>query len=90
MYSTANDPETANDPKMDLKWYFTQLIPKVDRKWMPEKLRNRIDFMGLIMKRNFFLSASEEKGKEDATSLLSTEEYKAGHPLRNFDFSLKC
>ena len=36
------------------------------------------------------LSASEEKGKEDATSLLSTEEYKAGHPLRNFDFSLKC
>ena len=77
MYSTANDPETANDPKMDLKWYFTQLIPKVDRKWMPEKLRNRIDFMGLIMKK-------------DATSLLSTEEYKAGHPLRNFDFSLKC
>ena len=54
MYSTANDPETANDPKMDLKWYFTQLIPKVDRKWMREKLRNRIDFMGLIMKKELF------------------------------------
>ena len=54
MYSTANDPETANDPKMDLKWYFTQVIPKVDRKWIREKLRNGMDFMGLIMKKDLF------------------------------------
>ena len=28
MYSAANDPETANDPRL-------QLIPKLDRKWSP-------------------------------------------------------
>ena len=54
MYSTTNDPETANDPKMDLKWYFNQVIPKVDRKWIREKLRNGMDFMGLIMKKEHF------------------------------------
>ena len=58
---------TANDPR-------PQVIPKVDRKWSRENLRNGMDFMGLItkmdwlLKRNLFLSPSKEKGKEDATS----------------------
>ena len=66
---------TANDPR-------PQVIPKVDRKWCREKLRNGMDCMGLItkrtdykIKRNLFLSPSKEKGKEDATSRVNL--YKA-------------
>ena len=33
---TANDPETANDPR-------PQVIPKVDRKWSRKKNRNDLD-----------------------------------------------
>ena len=57
------------------------MIPKVDRKWSREKLRNGMDFMGLITKegslwkRNLFLLSSKEKGKEDATSQVNS--YKA-------------
>ena len=36
LYSTANDPETANDPR-------PQVIPKVDRKWFRKKNRNELD-----------------------------------------------
>ena len=87
MYSTANDPQpkmflrpqmiprwTANDPR-------PQVIPKVDRKWFRENVRNGMDFMGLITKkdwlhkRNLFLSPSKEKGKEDATTQVNS--YKA-------------
>ena len=38
MYSTANDPETANDPQNG-----PQVIPKVDRKWSRKKNRNDLD-----------------------------------------------
>ena len=75
LYRTANDPGTANDPQ---KWTPNdprpQVTPKVDSKWSREKLRNVMDFMGLITKkdwlwkRNLFLSPSKEKGKEDAIS----------------------
>ena len=34
---TANDPETANDPR-------PQVIPKVDRKWSRKKSRNDLDW----------------------------------------------
>ena len=44
---TANDPETANDPR-------PQVIPKVDRKWSRENLRNGMDFMELIIKKEPF------------------------------------
>ena len=39
---TAND--TQNGP---------QVIPKVDRKWSRENLRNGMDFMGLITKKDW-------------------------------------
>ena len=37
---------TANDPR-------PQVIPKVDRKWSRENLRNGMDFMGLITKKDW-------------------------------------
>ena len=37
---------TANDPR-------PQVIPKVDRKWSHENLRNKMDFMGLITKKDW-------------------------------------
>ena len=43
LYSTANDPEAANDPQ-------PQVIPKVDRKRSRKNLRHGMDFMGLITK----------------------------------------
>ena len=45
---TANDPETANDPQNG-----PQMIPNVDRKWSRENLRNGMDFMGLITKKDW-------------------------------------
>ena len=45
---TANDPETANDPQNG-----PQVIPKVDRKWSRENLRNGMDFKGLITKKDW-------------------------------------
>ena len=39
---TANDPQ--NGP---------QMIPNVDRKWSRENLRNGMDFMGLITKKDW-------------------------------------
>ena len=71
---TTNDPETANDPQNG-----PQMI--LDRKWSRKNLRNGMDFMGLItkkdwlQKRNLFLSPFKEKGKEDATSQVNL--YKA-------------
>ena len=44
MYSTANDPQP-------------QVIPKVDRKWSRENLRNGMDFMGPITKKEPFSHA---------------------------------
>ena len=81
MYSTVQYRKwspTANDPQTDPR---PQVIPKVDRKWSRENLRNGMDFMGLITKkdwlwkRNLFLSPFKEKGKEDATSQVNL--YKA-------------
>ena len=43
---TANDPETANDPQNG-----PQMI--LDRKWSRENLRNGMDFMGLITKKDW-------------------------------------
>ena len=42
-------------PKMDRKWSSTasHRIPKVDRKWSRENLRNGMDFMGLITKKDW-------------------------------------
>ena len=37
---------TANDPR-------PQVIPKVDRKWSRENLRNGMDFVGLITKKDW-------------------------------------
>ena len=53
---TANDPETANDPQNgpQINDPRPQVIPKVDRKWSRENLRNGMDFMGLILKKNPF------------------------------------
>ena len=45
---------TANDPR-------PQVISKVDRKWSRENLRNGMDFMGLIIKKNPFSLAFERK-----------------------------
>ena len=65
---------TANDPR-------PQVIPKVDRKWSREKLREWIgsygtDYKkGLIIKRNLFLLPSREKGMEDGRSQVNL--YKA-------------
>ena len=38
LYSTANDPETVNDPQNG-----PQVIFKVDRKWSRKKHRNDLD-----------------------------------------------
>ena len=37
---------TANDPR-------AQVIPKVDRKWFRENLKNGMDFIGLIAKKDW-------------------------------------
>ena len=64
----------------------TQMIPKTDRKpqgrpqMIPGKIEewNGMDFMGpdykkrLMIKKNLFLSPSKEKGKEDATSQVNS------------------
>ena len=74
LYSSVNDPETANDPR-------SQVIPTVDHKLSREKLREWIgsygtDYKkGLIIKRNLFLLPSREKGMEDARSQVNL--YKA-------------
>ena len=65
---------TANDPR-------PQVIPKVDRKWSRENLRNGMDLWDWLQKRtdykkrNLFLLPFKEKGKEDATSQVNS--YKA-------------
>ena len=43
LYSTANDPETANDPHWTANDPRPQVIPKVDRKWSRKKNRNSLD-----------------------------------------------
>ena len=43
-----NHPETANDLQNG-----PQVILKVDRKWSRENLRNGMDFMGLITKKDW-------------------------------------
>ena len=82
LYSTANDPETANDPQNG-----PQMI--LDRKWSPKLTANDpVKTWGMewilwdwlqkktdYKKRNLILAPSKEKGKEDATSQVNL--YKA-------------
>ena len=59
LYRTANDRETANDPR-------PQLIPKVDRKWSREDLRNGMDWLQKrtdYKKEAFFSRLLKKKGK---------------------------
>ena len=75
LYSTANDPETENDPQngpqmiIDRKWSLKSTANDPVKTWGMEWilwdwLQKRTDYE----KRNLFLSPFKEKGKEDATS----------------------
>ena len=62
-YSTANDRQPQMIPR-------PQIIPKMDRKWSRENLRNGMDFMGLIAKKGliikqgtFFSCLLKKKGR---------------------------
>ena len=79
LYSTANDPQPQMIPrpqmipKMDRKWSETASDPQKWPQMIPWKLEEWTGFYGtdykkgLIIKKNFFLAPSKEKGKEDAT-----------------------
>ena len=56
---TASDPETSNDPR-------PQVIPKVDRKWSRENLRNGLDWLQKradYKKETFFSCLLKKKGR---------------------------
>ena len=50
---TANDPETENDPQMDRKWSSTASDPQSRPQMIPWKIKKRMDFVGLITKKDW-------------------------------------
>ena len=89
LYSTANDPQTGNDPQIE-----SQMIPDVDRKWSCQKTRNGVSFLGFF---NFlfliylfiYLHRINDKGRSKKEKIQHTQWFKYHFHDKSIPFSLE-